>query len=212
MRVLENMTKRGIIYNMTSNKQPTSSSPEKTALNTLLECFNEEAENIIKFVSNQSNVDFSFFDKPSTFNTENLSLTPNTFKDLKSKCGIYVIYNINGICVGTIKRNKDNFNKTAKGAQIYDNTLCDANDNFNYIYLGKSYKLCDRLTEHFLKQSKSTYSLKYAANERKDLLGKLDIFVFILKENYKDYQDIVLSSIETILHEKSSPLVGSPRV
>lgn len=81
-----------------------------------------------------------------------------------------------------------------------------------FIYLGKSYTIKKRIDEHLSSDESSPYSLKYNHEKRKDVLKGTVLYIFELKEEFKGYKEVILSTIETNLHISCEPLVGSRRV
>ena len=81
-----------------------------------------------------------------------------------------------------------------------------------YIYLGKSYTVQQRIKEHLESEDGSPYSLKYNHENRKNVLQNSTLYVFELKDKFVEYREIILSTIETILHIECQPIIGSKRV
>lgn len=96
-----------------------------------------------------------------------------------------------------------------KNIKIADKEL---NTNNRYVYLGKSYTIQQRIKEHLESEDNSPYSLKYNHEKRKNVLQNSTLYVFELKEKFVEYKEIILSTIETILHVECQPLIGSKRV
>lgn len=108
--------------------------------------------------------------------------------------------------------NINNFDNVTYGAKI--NIESDINEisiNINDIlYVGKSHEINKRIKEHIISTGKRTYSLSLFEPERKDFNGKYKIYVF--KCLNEKYFKMILSTVESILHEKLNPIVGSKRV
>ena len=58
----------------------------------------------------------------------------------------------------------------------------------------------------------SPYSLKYNHENRKNVLKNTVLYIFELKENFKEYKEIILPRIEANLHSDCKPMIGSGRV
>ena len=84
-------------------------------------------------------------------------------------------------------------------------------DNINDIlYVGKSHEINKRIREHTIRASDRTYSLRLFEPDRTVFNGKYKIYIF--KCLNEKYFKMILSTIESILHEKLTPIVGSKRV
>lgn len=81
------------------------------------------------------------------------------------------------------------------------------------LYLGKSEEsVFKRLNEHITyNENNKTYALKLSDENRSNVLGNIDVFVFELKEEYIEFVKTILSSIESHLHDKLLPRVGSKK-
>ena len=81
------------------------------------------------------------------------------------------------------------------------------------LYLGKSEEsVLNRLNEHITYDGNhKTYALKLSDKNRFNVLGNIDVFVFELKEEYREFAKTILSSIESRLHDNLDPRVGSKR-
>lgn len=128
-------------------------------------------------------------------------------KALENKKGIYIF-----------KMKEDyqvdkNFDKCEYASKISKNN----NNNktiFNkdkILYVGKSYKLYDRMKEHYSSSGK-TYSLKLTSNERKGLESKCFVIILVLKEEFEESCYTLLPLCEQLLHSELKPLVGSSRI
>jgi len=95
--------------------------------------------------------------------------------------------------------------------------------NFNkgsILYLGKSAKgVGVRIRQHFSATEASPSSLKLGHKKRNGLKDKIDLYIFLLKDKYHStqgskniHQNIILSTVESTLHDRLKPLVGSSRV
>ena len=96
-----------------------------------------------------------------------------------------------------------------KNIKIADN---ETNTNNRYVYLGKTFTIQQRIKEHLESEDSSPYSLKYNHEKRKNVLQNSTLYIFELKEIFSEYKEIILSTIETILHIECHPLIGSKRV
>lgn len=73
-------------------------------------------------------------------------------------------------------------------------------------------RVFNRLNEHIIyDRNNKTYALKLSDENRSNVLGNIDVFVFELKEEYREFAKTILSSIESRLHDKLYPRVGSKR-
>lgn len=109
-----------------------------------------------------------------------------------------------------------NFNEVNNAPRINKKTRKKRNDYFHdkeILYLGKSESnVSERLSEHiFGPSSDSTYALKLNDENRNALLGNVEVFVFELKSKYQVYTKTILSAVESKLHDKLLPKVGSKR-
>lgn len=109
-----------------------------------------------------------------------------------------------------------NFNKVNNAPKI-NGKICGKWDghflNNDILYLGKSESnVSERLSEHISgPSSDSTYALKLNDENRKALLDNVEVFVFELKSKYQVYAKTILSAVESKLHDKLLPKVGSKR-
>ena len=116
---------------------------------------------------------------------------------------IYIFYSKEGI------ENIDpSFNDIAYGSKAKQKK--DTSKNF--VYLGKSYTVEERINEHLSGDEVSPYSLKYNHENRKNVLKNTVLYIFELKENFKEYKEIILPRIEANLHSDCKPMIGSGRV
>ena len=107
-----------------------------------------------------------------------------------------------------------NFNEVNNAPRINKKTCKEWNGYFcdkEILYLGKSESnVSKRLSEHISgTSSDSNYALKLDDENRKALLGNVEVFVFKLKPKYQDYKKTILSAVESRLHDELFPKVGS---
>lgn len=147
------------------------------------------------------------------YETYSLMTNGNTIKTDKNKAGIYLF-----VANNDFQLDVKCFNKCTYGAKVNKrNCGLKGDENLevkkgDVFYLGKSYEIYDRLGEHLTGNcDSSTYSLKLEAENRKCFKDKLDVHLFILKEDYTDYKTIILPLIEERLHKELKPKVGSAR-
>lgn len=85
-----------------------------------------------------------------------------------------------------------------------------ANCNHNLFYLGKSNRIGQRIKEHILKCSNSTYALKLNAFQNKyESQFKYKIHIFYLESEDNNRKNAVNELVESILHSKLKPKIGS---
>lgn len=172
-------------------------------LNNINEKLLKEAELIKQIVvGNQNDVSLKLFEKYTRF--EKVKKEPNLETDGP---GIYVF---------RISTNKSipvlNFDTVQYGAKT--NIHCGSSfENENILYLGKTEEsLESRLKEHISNPGgRKTYSLRLSDPARCHLLGHIDLYIFRLKNEYFAYKKIILSTIESRLHDICEPVVGTSR-
>lgn len=147
------------------------------------------------------------------YETYSLLTNGNTIKTDNNKAGIYLF-----VANNDFQLDVKCFNKCTYGAKVNKrNCGLKGDENLevkkgDVFYLGKSYEIYNRLVKHLTDNcDSSTYSLKLEAENRKYYKDKLDVHLFILKEDYTDYKAIILPSIEERLHKELKPKVGSAR-
>lgn len=116
---------------------------------------------------------------------------------------IYIFYSPNGI--DSIPAS---FNDVKYGSKAKPQT----SENKKFVYLGKTYTVGERIGCHLESKDSSPYSLKYNHENRKNVLKNTVLYVFELKQEFKEYKEVILSTIETNLHISCEPLIGSRRV
>lgn len=81
------------------------------------------------------------------------------------------------------------------------------------LYLGKSESnLAKRLEEHIKgPSSKKTYALRLNDSKREHIIGNFDLYCFILKDKFNRHSKLILSTVESYLHDNLKPKVGSKR-
>lgn len=161
---------------------------------------------INKFYSN-------FFDKfyylPNGYTSYSTSQVLNEFEGRR---GIY-IFKVKGKYTVSAA-----FNSVTCGATWNDMTDMSL-DSTSTLYLGKTKSLYTRIAEHFSAVQTSPNSLKLGTTDRKFLFNDIVIYAFGLKNQYnstkktkKVEENIVLGSVESLLHDLLIPKVGSSRV
>lgn len=116
---------------------------------------------------------------------------------------IYIFYSEN-----EIENIEPSFNEVGYGSKA----RLKEDRSKNFIYLGKSYTVKERIEEHLSSDESSPYSLKYNHENRKNVLKNTVLYIFELKEEFKEYKEVILSTIETNLHINCKPMIGSGRV
>ena len=102
------------------------------------------------------------------------------------------------------------FNDVKYGSKAKHKNKKDSSEHI--VYLGKSYTVRERIIEHLASEDSSPYSLKYNHEKRKDVLKNTVLYVFELKNDFAEYKEVILSTIETNLHINCKPMIGSGRV
>lgn len=178
--------------------------------------FNATVVNMIKIVERKTVTDEE--KDEMLFNldrkqVENGEIT--NFDNIQKMPGIYIFYGeVEKFAI--LKTNKifELFNKVKYGSRIYKNgkVMIDGECIGNHcFYVGKSLELSVRLTDHKNDSESNTYSLKMKHVDRKEIFN-CDLYIFSLKKDYLDYSNTILSAVETKLHEKLTPIIGSSRV
>ena len=160
----------------------------------------KEAEKIKNIILNGTNASLDLFDIVNNNDkTCNISTIKNT-------CGIYVFMMINNTPV-------NNFNYVNYGAKT-NNNLNGSNFSVNKcFYLGKSENsLVKRLNEHLIDSPSTTYSLKLDDINRQHVRGNISLYTFVLRNVYLNYKKIILSVVESFLHDSLTPMVGTIRI
>lgn len=165
-----------------------------------LELFLEkEAEKIKDFILNGANVSLDLFDMVNN-NDETCDTSA-----IKNTGGVYVFMMIKNTPV-------NKFNAVNYGAKTNNNLNGTTFPVSKCFYLGKSENsLLERLKEHLTKSSSTTYSLKLNDVNRQHVLGNISLYTFVLRNEYLDYKKIILSVVESFLHDSLAPMVGSKR-
>lgn len=79
-------------------------------------------------------------------------------------------------------------------------------------YLGKSNRIGQRIKEHILQCSRSTYALKLNnLRTEENNSFKYKIFIFYLESDDNNRNNAVTELVESILHRKLSPKIGTRR-
>jgi hypothetical protein len=179
-------------------------------------CIKEESEKITNFILNNYNNVYSLFEQVNAFKVENGKIT-SEIESLLDKMGIYIFKSDVGLnilddnkIVDKLKLKK--FNSIYHSAQIYKNKINLIINEHKVFYLGKSFNLKVRINEHCSNSEVAdTYSLKMQTTNRANYFN-CNFYIFILKEEFIDYASLILSSIESNLHESLNPIIGSSRV
>lgn len=125
--------------------------------------------------------------------------------ELDVKEGVYIFY-----AKEDTFQIPNTFDDVKYGAKLREGSCTEAK---RCLYLGKSYDVKKRIKEHLSNEGeKSPYSLKCSHCNREALFDGAQIYVFALKTEYKDYKAIILSTIESMLHEEFEPMIGTKRV
>jgi hypothetical protein len=155
--------------------------------------------------------EFNFFDKILFFDHDNTQAHDATlYKETRGRRGVYVF-----VMKDECDDMKDFY--LSHGAQ--HNNGDKPLKKGDTLYVGKSYKIGVRIREHHSANNVSPNSLKLNHETRKRLIGKYQIFCFLLKKDYHStgdkknmFQNLILGSVESFLHERLKPKVGSSRV
>ena len=171
-------------------------------------CFEQEAKSIFTHIKQPYKYQSDFFD------VQKISVLSNTIIP-EMTSGVYVfvinsktpIKQSNFIAVNYSPQ-FNNSNHKRLGIKRGDDFK-----NGEILYLGKSEKkLKKRLEEHIGQpKGKNTYALRLGDKNRQLLYGKLDLYVFTLKNEYKKYSKTILSSVESFLHDIACPRMGTKR-
>lgn len=177
------------------------SSDEK--IHTLLNNISEELKIESNKIKNLDSYDGDIFIKKK-YNVISQSGVYGIGESLIKNCpAIYIFYSKDGI-----ENIAPSFNDVAYGSKAKQKK--DTSKNF--VYLGKSYTVEERINEHLSGDEVSPYSLKYNHENRKNVLKNTVLYIFELKENFKEYKEIILPRIEANLHSDCKPMIGSGRV
>ena len=79
------------------------------------------------------------------------------------------------------------------------------------LYVGSSYDLNQRLGEHLLKCSNSTYSLRLFDPNRYEVKKKTELSYYYLDDEFVKYARIILPLVERELHKSKHPIIGTSR-
>ena len=184
--------------------------------NTIAELFSE-SKNTADYKKMADVFGNELFEECRVFSVANSKTIPDDFPDNTPGIYVFVITPESGETIPV----PDNFNDTpyapnlSKKREYYDATSNKPTDfrKGQVLYLGKSESdLKYRLNQHINEPSSSkTYALKLSSNERTRLLGNLTCVCFVLKEDLQKYGKTILPAIESHLHDKLLPRVGSKR-
>lgn len=132
--------------------------------------------------------------------------------DLNGRRGVYVFVLSSDVEL------HDKFNWTRGGSTLNKPTKRKLKSK-DILYVGKSKSLKGRIREHLTGVESSTGSLKLNTEYRKSLLDVVEIYLFLLDPIYKSTdkkkniaENIILGSVEDILHDELEPKVGSSRI
>jgi len=122
--------------------------------------------------------------------------------------GVYIFKLTENVQIGT-------FNDTNYASQIKEEFVLSKQDfdKNEILYLGKSENdIATRINQHIKNNTEKTYSLRLNDNDRKHLYGKLKVYIFVLKKEYKKYNKVIVAGVEGYLHKSLKPVVGSKRL
>lgn len=166
------------------------------ALETL---FKEEANRIEIMIKNKT------IDKLDLFEVVNFNDKTTTICCGPKKCGIYVFMMVNDTLI-------NNFNDVNYGAKTNKNLTDSYFPSNKCFYLGKSETdIEERIMEHLSQSSSTTYSLKLDDINRQHVKGNIALYAFVLKNEFMEFKKIILSVVESFLHDSLTPMVGTKR-
>ena len=179
-----------------------------SALKVMKKELRQEVKKIIDYIESSSkSFKSGLFDSAYEFRTEK----ELEKLSLRAKRGVYVFLMTNQVTLA------DKFNWTKCGSTLNDdNKVINKNE---ILYLGKSKSIKTRLKQHFSNTESSPNSLKLNTELRKNLLGNFVVYLFTMDDEYKsvpskrnEAENIILGSVEDLLHEDLEPRVGSRRI
>ena len=174
----------------------------KALLKELSEKFDEEADKIKEFVTNNANYTSDFFDVLPTFTS--LEKRP---PKMRGKKGVYIFLITKPVSLDYKIVSK--WNEVAgAGFKFYNQPSLVIGD---CLYVGSSDSLYGRMTEHFSPDSGAA-SLKLSHPNRKFALDSICVYSFALKRDFFDYSSMIITQIEKRLHNSLKPKAGSSRV
>lgn len=104
-----------------------------------------------------------------------------------------------------------------KAAQPNDLKLRDYKIG-DFLYVGKSLEIGPRIREHHKDTPSDTSSLVLGSKKRSFLEGHYKIYMFSLKKEFKStdkkpffFEQLILSGVESLLHKKMEPKIGSSK-
>ena len=174
----------------------------KELLQKLSEKFDEEADKIKEFVTNNANYSSDFFDILPTFTS--LGTRP---RKMWGKKGVYIFLITKPVSLDYKIVSKWN-EVTGAGFKSYHQPSLAVGD---CLYVGSSDSLYGRMTEHFSPDSGAA-SLKLSHPNRKFALDSVCVYSFALKRDFIDYSSMIITQIEKRLHNSLKPKAGSSRV
>lgn len=148
------------------------------------------------------------FESMETFNS-----SPDTSangRKIWGKKGVYIFLITEDLSL-TSKEIFDFNEKSLSGAKLKDIKCCSYLKGM-CLYLGSSVSesLYSRLNQHFSSDYGGS-SLHLGHKNRRFLLGKVEAYAFPIKKEYEPYLKIIIPGLETLMHDKFSPIAGSPR-
>jgi hypothetical protein len=178
------------------------------ALNTIKEEIKKEKDKIVEYVTSKSTIfNGTLFDNVYKIETEK-ELESLSFK---AKRGVYVF-----VMKNQVELNKK-FNWTRCGSSLNDGNYVIKDKEI--LYVGKSKSIKTRLNQHYSNTESSPNSLKLKTEFRKNLVDNFAVYLFTMKDEYKstkgapnEAENIILGSVEELLHEYLEPRVGSRRI
>lgn len=171
-------------------------------LKTLATTLNNEANNIVKHISDGVAYKSDFFNTVYTF--ESIQQRPRA---LWGKCGVYVFVVKTPVSLTADEVRKWN---NVRGAKFKDYKKKDLRVA-DCLYVGSGDSIYRRMTDHFNATGEST-GLKLASPNRKKVLNCVKVYAFPLRSKYRQYSSIIMREIEKGLHNTLNPVAGSSRV
>lgn len=171
-------------------------------LKTLATALNDEANNIVKHISDGLAYKSVFFDTVYAF--ESIQQRPRA---LWGKGGVYVF-----VIKTPVNLTADEVRKwnNVRGAKFKDYKKKDLKAE-DCLYVGSGDSIYRRMTDHFNAIGEST-GLKLGSPNRKKVLNCVKVYAFPLQSEYRPYSSIIMREIEKRLHNTLNPVAGSSRV
>ena len=155
----------------------------KELLKKISEKFDEEADKIKEFVTNNANYTSDFFDVLPTFTS--LEKRP---KKMWGKKGVYIFLITKPVSLDYNIVSKWN-SIFGAGFKLYNQPSLVIGD---CLYVGSSDSLYGRMTEHFSSDSGAA-SLKLSHPNRKLALDSICVYSFALKKDFVDYSSMIIT-------------------